>query len=897
MSVEEMPTQYQHQDVEKRISKLWEEQKVSRGTVDRSKKPFCVVIPPPNVTGILHMGHMLDNIPQDVMTRWHRMRGFAAVWIPGTDHAGIATQNVVKKQLDKEGISMRDLGRAEFVKRVWEFKHKHGSIIIDQLKRLGCSCDWERERFTMDEGLVKAVLTAFVQLFNKGLIYRGTRMVNWCTVCHTALADDEVEHSTHSSHIWHLKYPLVDASGKATEECIVVATTRPETMLGDTAVAVHPEDARYKAVVGKKVLLPLQNRAIPIIADSFVDPKFGTGAVKITPAHDPNDYQAALRHNLPLMVVIGDDGTMTEAAGAAYAGLKRAEARKRVVADLEAAGSLDKVEKHSHAVGECYRCKSILEPKVSEQWFVKMRPVAEKAKQAVVDGRIQIVPESEKRDYFHWMDTIQDWCISRQLWWGHRIPVYYCDSCNHTMAAIETPTKCEKCSKSSLRQDEDVLDTWFSAQLWPFSTLGWPDKTDDLDFWFPNNWLISGRDILFFWDARMIMAGLELLGDVPFKTLVLHGLVRDAQGRKLSKSLGNSPDPLALFDQYGTDAVRLAIALNYPMGRQDTKLHEEIYKTGQALVIKLWNATRLLLTNLEPGISAVEPTKLTLPDLEDRWIISRLGEVIRQHDAYLEKNDIVHALSCVKSFFLDDYCDWYLEIIKSSLRAGGEAKKAKLQIALTCQVTILKLLHLYAPFVTEELWQTLGREGVVKSADSEHRSIALSQWPDTNSYRYDDTAEKQIGTMISIVRAVREVRQSLDISPKTPLATKLVYVAADARTHFEPVRTVTQTMGALSGVVEHTDTQAPKGFVPFKFQGGVGYLEIPPEIDASVSIGKLSARIEKFTKVLQGIERNLANQDFVNNAPPEVVEENRGKAKELQESIAKLDDFRRSLGA
>lgn len=898
MSAEEMPTQYQHQDVEKKISQFWDERKVSKGTVDRSKKPFCVVIPPPNVTGILHMGHMLDNIPQDVMTRWHRMRGFAAVWIPGTDHAGIATQNVVKKQLEKEGIKMRDLGRAEFVKRVWEFKHKHGSIIIDQLKRLGCSCDWDRERFTMDEGLVKAVLTAFVQLFNKGMIYRGTRMVNWCTVCQTALADDEVEHSTHSSHIWHLKYPLLDASGNATSECIIVATTRPETMLGDTAVAVHPEDARYTELVGKKVLLPLQNRAIPIIADSFVDPKFGTGAVKLTPAHDPNDYQAALRHNLPLEVVIGDDGTMTQAAGAAYAGLKRAEARKQVVADLEAAGALDKIEKHSHAVGECYRCKSVLEPKVSEQWFVKMRPLAEKAKQAVIDGRIQIIPESEKRDYFHWMDTIQDWCISRQLWWGHRIPVYYCDSCNHTTAAIEAPSKCEKCSSTALRQDEDVLDTWFSAQLWPFSTLGWPEKTPELEFWFPNSWLMSGRDILFFWDARMIMSALELLGDVPFKTLVLHGLVRDAQGRKLSKSLGNSPDPLKLFDQYGTDAVRLAIALNYPIGRQDTKLHEEIYKTGQAFVIKLWNATRLLLTNLEGGIAAVDPAKLVVPDLEDRWIISRLGEVIQQHDSYLHKNDIVHALSSVKSFFLDDYCDWYLEIIKSSLRAGGEAKKTKLQIALTCQVAMLKLLHLYAPFVTEELWQILQREGVIAPAqDGNEESLVLSSWPDAAQYRYDDTAERQIGTMISIVRAVREVRQSLDISPKTPLAAKLVYVASDARANFEPVNGVTQLMGALSGVTEHAESTAPKGFVPFKFQGGVGYVEIPAEIDASVSIGKLTARIEKFNKILQGIERNLSNQDFVSNAPPEVVEENRGKAQELKESISKLDEFRRSLGA
>jgi len=896
MSVEEMPKQFAHQEAEARISQMWDTLKVSRGQVDKTKKPFCVVIPPPNVTGILHMGHVLDNIPQDVMTRWHRMRGFAAVWIPGTDHAGIATQNVVKRALEKEGIKMRDLGREEFLKHVWAFKEKHGNIIIEQLKRLGCSCDWERERFTMDEGLMKAVLTAFVQLFDKGLIYRGKRMVNWCTVCMTALADDEVEHGTHGSHLWHLKYPLLDDKGNPTDEVVIVATTRPETMLGDTGVAVHPDDPRYKKIVGRKVLLPIQNRAIPVIADDFVDQKFGTGVVKLTPAHDPNDYQAALKHNLPLETVIGDDGKMTQAAGAAYAGLDRYQARKKVIADLEALGAMEKIEKHSHAVGECYRCKSVLEPKVSDQWFVKMRPLAEKAKQVVVDGRLKIVPESEKHDYFHWMDTIQDWCISRQLWWGHRIPVYYCDSCDHVTAKVEAPSKCDKCGSAKLRQDEDVLDTWFSSQLWPFSTLGWPEKTPELEFWYPNNWLMSGRDILFFWDARMIISGLELLGEVPFKTLALHGLVRDSQGRKLSKSLGNSPDPLNLFDQYGTDAVRVAIALNYPMGRQDTKLHDDIFKSGQGLVIKLWNSTRLLLSNLGGEAVASDSRKLDLTALEDKWIISRLGEVIRTHDDYLEKSDIVHAVGAVRSFFWDDYCDWYLEIIKTRLWAGGESKRKALEVALVCQRTILKMLHLYMPFVTEELWQTLHQNQITDAAEEgDLRSIALSSWPKAEIYKRDHEAEAQIGLMASIVRGTRDVKQNLNISLKAGLSAKLLFLTDAARQNFEPVRGVTQTIGGISDVAEHSEKVTPAGYVPFKFDGGIGYLKLPQEIDAKDIASKLTARIEKLEKALAGVERNLQNADFVANAPAALVEETKAKANEMKESIAKLDDFRKSL--
>ncbi|MCL4124066.1 UNVERIFIED_CONTAM: hypothetical protein GTU68_052429 [Idotea baltica] len=573
------------------------------------------------------MGHVLDNVPQDIMVRWHRMNGYSAVWIPGTDHAGIATQNVVKRELDKNGVDYKSLGREKFIEKVWEWKEKSGDIIINQLKRLGCSCDYERERFTMDEGLSKAVNHAFVTYFKRDLIYKGNRMINWCTVCETALANDEVEHEAQTGNIWSLNYPLLDDSGNITGEHITVATTRPETMLGDTAVAVNPNDDRYKNLIGKLVELPLTKRQIPIISDDYVDSEFGTGMVKITPAHDVNDYEMGERHNLEKISVINSIGKI-ELENSPYDGLDRFEARKKIVADLEELGLLEKVEKHKNAVGKCYRCKSIVEPLISDQWFVKMKPLAEKAKKVVENGTLEIVPESEKNDYFSWLNSIQDWCISRQLWWGHRIPVFYCQDCNHVNCDYEAPTECESCKSTNLEQEEDVLDTWFSSQLWPFSTLGWPEKTEELDYWYPNSWLMSGRDILFFWDARMIMSGLELLGEIPFKKLALHGMVRDKHGVKLSKSLGNSPDPIKLFEEFGTDAVRSAIVSNYPMGRQDTKLGDKIFSDAQSLIIKLWNATRLLLTTLgedKIDLNALDKTKLKF---EDKWIRAKLNKCV-----------------------------------------------------------------------------------------------------------------------------------------------------------------------------------------------------------------------------------------------------------------------------
>ncbi len=888
-----MEKQYQHNEVESRIYKSWEDAGAFSAKVDPAKPAFCVVIPPPNITGILHMGHVLDNIPQDVMTRWHRMRGFEAVWIPGTDHAGIATQNVVKRQLDKEGIDYRSLGREEFIKRVWAWKDKHGSIITNQLKRLGCSCDWERERFTMDQGLSKAVLQAFVHYFNKGLVYRGKRMIHWCTVCGTALADDEVEYEPKNGQIWHLKYPVLTKDGKESGEFLVLATTRPETMLGDTAVAVHPADQRYTQMVGGFVKLPLQDRKIPIIADDFVDPKFGTGVVKITPAHDPNDYQAGLRHKLDVEVVVGFDGKMTAAAGS-FVGLDRYVARKEVVKALEKLELVDKIEQHSNAVGECYRCKTVVEPMVSDQWFVRMQPLAEQAKKAVVDGRLRIVPESEKHDYFHWMDTIQDWCISRQLWWGHRIPVYYCEDCGHMNAALETPTKCEKCSCTKLKQDEDVLDTWFSSQLWPFSTLGWPEQTKELKYWYPNNWLMSGRDILFFWDARMIMAGLELLGEVPFKTLTLHGLVRDDKGRKLSKSLGNSPDPLGLFDQYGTDAVRAAIMLHYPMGRNDTRLRDEIYRNGQGLVIKLWNASRLLLMNIEGQALSYDRKSLGRSYPEDRWIISRLSKVIELHDKMLSESDLVHSLDSLTTFFWNEYCDWYLEIIKPRLRKGGEEMLQALRVAFLCHKTLLKLFHPYLPFVTEELWQVLEKQGVVEAGTNEPMLIRAA-WPKPAELARSEETEEAFSVTQSIVRSVRDVRHQLNLPPKEALTVKLQFNAPKFEQEFTPLTEIAKGIGAIGDLQIVKAITSEKGWVPYKFEAGIAFVKLPDNLDLTALAQRIAKKLTELEASLAGTNKRLANQEFVQNAPPEIVSQAKAQAGEIANAIEKLQGFQGSL--
>lgn len=894
MSVAEIiPKQFDYSEAETRIYQMWEEQQVFQGKVDSSLTPFCVVIPPPNVTGILHMGHVLDNVPQDIMTRWHRMRGFAAVWIPGTDHAGIATQNVVKRQLDKEGISAADIGREAFVARVWEWREKHGDIIVNQLKRLGCSCDWSRERFTMDEQLSKAVITAFLHYYERGLIYKGTRMINWCPCCKTALADDEVEHQTRNSHLWHLRYPIVDENGQPTSEVVVVATTRPETMLGDTGVAVNPDDDRYKGLIGKQLLLPLQNRLIPVVADGFVDPAFGTGAVKVTPAHDPNDYQIGMTHGLAQEVVIGLDGCMTVAAGPHYSGLDRFEARKRVVEDLEALNFVEKIEPYTHSVGQCYRCSSVVEPTVSEQWFVKMKPLAEKAKQVVLDGKLKIVPDSEKHDYYSWMDNIQDWCISRQLWWGHRIPVYYCDDCKLVMAKAVAPSQCDRCSSKNITQDPDVLDTWFSSQLWPFSTLGWPDKTEELSFWYPNSWLMSGRDILPFWDARMITSGLELLGEIPFHTLVLHGLAMDEQGRKLSKSLGNSPDPLELFDKHGTDAIRAAIIQRYPMGRQDIRLNDTVYQEGRAFVTKVWNAFRLLMINLQDQSLIFDSHSLDLSALEDRWIVSRLNVAIREHDQLLAENDFSHALEAISRFFWNEYCDWYLEIIKPRMRSEGEQRNSALSIAFHCMQTLIKLLHPYVPFVTEEMWQLM-RQGKIQdsvSSDQDRPCLALEPWPQFSEQLICGDCESAMQSMMSLVRGIRDVRHNLNLSPKQDLTVKVQFYDPGQADSFGRYQMLAGQLAVVSSFSKYDQSQPPKQHAPFNFAGGIGYVELPADLDLASLKKRLEGKVKKLEQGLAGAEVRLNNSEFISSAPPAVVEESRAKAQEYSQSIGKLREF------
>ena len=884
-----LPIHFDHKQSEPEIYALWEKNKVFSASVDKNKKPYCVVIPPPNVTGILHMGHILDNTPQDLMTRWHKMRGFSAVWIPGTDHAGIATQNVVKKKLDAEGIDYRTLGREEFVKKVWDWKEKHGGIIINQLKRLGCSCDWEKERFTMDEGLSKAVLEAFVHLFNKGLIYKGKRMINWCPVCGTALANDEVDHNEQNGKIWHLKYPILDDKNNITEEFVIVATTRPETMLGDTAVAVNPNDERYKNLVGKNILLPLANRIIPIIADDYVDSEFGSGAVKITPAHDMNDYEMGKRHGLAEIVVIGLDAKMTNEAGKAYFGLDRYEARKKVIKDLEALGYFEKEEKHKNNLGSCYRCNTVVEPMVSDQWFVKMKPLAEKAKAVVVSGELEIIPESEKNDYFSWMDNIQDWCISRQLWWGHRIPVYYCKDCGHFEASVSPITKCSKCGSANIYQDEDVLDTWFSAQLWPFSTLGWPEKTPELDYWFPNTWLLSGRDILFFWDARMIMSALELTGKIPFKKLVLHGLVRDEQGRKLSKSLGNSPDPLDLFDQYGADGVRTSLMFSYPLGRQDTKLGEQGYKRGQSLIIKIWNATRLLLMNLKNQEIEVDLDKLQISNTEDQWILSRLAKTIKKHNDYLEKSNFTQSFNTLYHFFWDDFCDWYLEIIKERLQSANNAQV--LAIAFFIQKNILKLFHPYIPFVTEKIWQQLVSLKLINKDYGEAELIINSNYPDYSVPNNYQSCETSIETMISLVKGIRDIRRELVIPPRELLELKVVCNDGRAKDNSLTYLHIAKKMGFLKEVTVLDSLDDFKGLLPSKFNEGIAYLSLPKDTDTEALIKRLEDKIKKYESLVTGLEKQLNNQDFIKRAPEELVVETKQKHQENSEAIVKFKEF------
>ena len=711
--LENLPKTYNPKDFEDRLYKYWNDNNHFVAHVDKTKKPYTIMMPPPNVTGSLHMGHALNNTIQDVLTRWKRMEGYSALWLPGTDHASISTEAKVVEKIKKEGKSKEELGREGFLEEAWDWTHKYGSTIKNQLKKLGVSCDWTRDRFTLDEGLSKAVEEVFIRLYDKGLIYRGDRIINWCPNCKTAISDAEVEHEDSQGHIWHIRYPIKDSN-----EYIVIATTRPETMLGDLAIAVNPEDERYKDVIGKTAILPLMNREIPIIADDYVEMEFGTGAVKITPSHDPNDFEVGERHGLGQYIIMNEDGTISSNGGI-YEGLERYDARKKIVADLESQGYLVETKEHQNAVGHCERCTTIVEPLISKQWFVKMEPLAKPALEAYKNGEVNFIPERFGKIYTNWLEGIRDWCISRQLWWGHRLPVYYCDECGEIIVSRAKPEKCTKCNSTHLHQDTDTLDTWFSSALWPFSTLGWPEKTEDLEYFFPTDVLITGYDIIFFWVVRMVFSSIEQMGEVPFKDVFLTGLVRDSQGRKMSKSLGNGIDPLEIIDEYGADALRFTLVTGNSPGN-DMRFYTERVEANRNFANKLWNATRFVLMNLEEDV-AKEELNLDSLEEEDKWILSRLNSVVKEATENLDKYEIGMAAQKIYDFIWDEYCDWYIEMVKSRLYGENESSKQTAEkVLLFVLKDILKLLHPFMPFITEEIWQHL---------PDNDKPLILSSWP------------------------------------------------------------------------------------------------------------------------------------------------------------------------
>jgi valyl-tRNA synthetase len=841
---------------------------------------FAVVIPPPNVTGVLHMGHILNNTLQDILARFHRMDGKATLWMPGTDHAGIATQNVVEKELAKQGLTRHDLGREQFVERVWAWKEEKGGVILRQLQRLGASCDWERSRFTMDEGLSNAVREVFVRLYEKGLVYRGNRIIHWCVRCQTALADEEAVTSEggETGSLGHIRYPAEDGG-----EGLVVATTRPETMLGDTGIAVNPDDERYQHLLGKDVILPLMNRPIPVVADPLVDREFGTGAVKVTPAHDANDFEMGLRHSLEPLVIMDQRGVINDAGGA-YAGLDRFEARKRIVADLDAEGLLVKTEPYKVPVRRCYRCDTVVEPYLSLQWFVKMAPLAVPALAAVRDGSLRLIPDRWTGVYTHWLENIRDWCISRQLWWGHRIPVWYCDN-GHELAARVDPTSCTTCGSSALRQDPDVLDTWFSSWLWPFSTMGWPEDTPTLRRFYPTDALVTAADIIFFWVARMVMAGYELTGACPFRDVYLNSIVRDGQGRKMSKSLGNSPDPIDVIDQYGADALRFTVISIAPVG-QDVRFDVDKTEFGRNFANKIWNATRFALMNLGDGV--VESYGAdgygaagAAPSIGDRWILSRLQGTIDETREALAAFRFNDAATTLYRFIWGEVCDWYLELSKPALYGADEAAKAAVRRTL---VTVLdqtmRLLHPFMPFITEEIWQALPIERPTAS-------ICIAPYPTSTAALRDPDTEARIGELIEAVTAVRNIRSELGIAPGTPVT---VRIAADGQG--DRVRAIEGLMKTLAKVsdVELLGAERPSG-EPSAHVAGLGELFVPLRgaVDAGAVRERLEKDLGKVEKELKGAEAKLGRADFVDKAPADVVEKERVKAAGLRERRATLE--------
>ena len=890
-----MDKHYDPQAVEAKWYQWWEETGHFHAEPKQGGVPYSVVIPPPNVTGILHMGHALNNTIQDVLVRWRRMQGRNVVWMPGTDHAGIATQNVVEKALRKEGLSRRDLGRGKFLERVWEWKQQYGGTIVHQLRKLGASCDWARERFTMDEGLSEAVAEVFCRLYDEGLIYRGNYIVNWCPRCQTALSDEESEHVDTQGNLWHIRYP-VDGGGE-----VVVATTRPETMLGDTAVAVNPADERYQPLIGKTVMLPLMNRAIPVVADDYVDRAFGTGVVKITPAHDPNDFQVAQRHGLPTLNVMNGDGTMNDEAGA-YAGMDRFACRKQVVADLEAQGFLVKVEPHQHAVGHCYRCDTVVEPRLSKQWFVRMKPLAAPAIEAVRSGRIVFTPQRWEKTYFEWMENIRDWCISRQIWWGHRIPVYTCAACGKEWAAKAAPAACPACGAKDISQDEDVLDTWFSSWLWPFSTFGWPHENPDLKFYYPTNDLATAPEILFFWVARMVMAGCKFMGDVPFRNVYLHGTVRDDKGRKMSKSLGNSIDPLDIISKYSADSLRFSLMLITSTG-MDVYVNMEKFEIGRNFATKIWNAARFMQMHMEraPAFdgarlhsAALDVNPALLTD-DDRHLLDTLDVTITAVTEHLEKFRLQDGALAIYDFIWSNFCDWYLEYAKQDLYGTDDARRAQvLAVMNDVFAKSLKLLHPYMPFLTEELWHQMGYA-------NEDATILRAPWPSV----YGEAQRKAWGLHAEttayvtakreLITAGRALRADYNVPPSQFV--KHVIQAADGAT----LKRLTADAESLkqqlrAEAIELTCDTAERAMPGTLCKLGTIYLPLEGLVDVQAEAARVKAELEKMQGFLNGVNAKLANEGFVAKAPPAVIEQQRAKQKELTETIARLEKLHKTFG-
>lgn len=865
-----IPKVYDPASVEKKWYEFWEKNRYFHAEPEPGKKPFSIVIPPPNITGKLHMGHALDNTLQDILIRWHRMMGDNTLWMPGYDHAGLATQIKVEEVLKKEeGKTRFDLGREEFVKRVWAWKEEYGDRIINQLKCLGISCDWERKRFTMDEGCSRAVRETFVSLFEKGLIYKGTRITNWCVNCHTALSDIEVEHEDTPGHLWYVRYPVVGEE----DTYLTIATTRPETIPGDTAVAVNPEDERYAKLIGKTLRLPILNREIPVIADSYVDTKFGTGAVKITPSHDPNDYEMGLRHNLPEIVVIGKDGVMTEEAGP-FAGLERYECRKQIVARLKEEGYLVKIEEHSHAVGHCQRCHNIVEPLVSTQWFVKMQPLVKAAVDCVTDGRTQFVPERFTKNYTGWMENIHDWCISRQIWWGHRIPVWYCDDCGEMSASRTDLEKCPKCGSTHIHQDEDALDTWFSSALWPFSTMGWPDNTELLKQFYPTSVLVTGYDIIFFWVARMLIMGMEFMKEIPFEKVFIHGLVRDSQGRKMSKSLGNGIDPLEVIEKYGADTLRFMLITGNTPGN-DMRFYWERVEGTRNFANKIWNASRFALMNMEGYDKDAELAPYTLAD---KWILSRLQDTVKDVTGLLERFELGEAGRAIYDFIWSEVCDWYIEIAKPRLyNKEAAAERATAQHVLaTVLVSAMKLLHPYMPFITEEIYQCLPHEA---------ESIMIPKWPVADESLVDPEAERGMNAIMDSIKAIRNMRAEVNANPGKKIPA-IMLVSEDLREVVAHNDSYIKLLGGIDNLeLRPLNGEKPENAMAAVVTGIEVYLPLAGLIDVEKETQRLSKELAAMEKDLQRAGGKLNNAGFLAKAPEDVIAKERAKYEELSGKI------------